>query len=211
MKKLLLTSILTVCLVTSAQGQLFTFDDGSLPDGSGNAAVSEYMTTGYGSTVLVEDGQVGDWSTWDPDWPGIANDDDYLRCVVGTGDLEFRFEEVAISGVGGDAYVFSQISGYDFYVRGYDDTYGGNWEYPDSSALVLEQGYYAGSAGTNPFTFDLTFDSPVSLLVFSGYSGSGAHNFGIDNLMVTPVPVPGAVLLGMLGLSVAGVKLRKRA
>ncbi len=27
----------------------------------------------------------------------------------------------------------------------------------------------------------------------------------------TPVPVPGAVLLGMLGLSVAGVKLRKRA
>jgi hypothetical protein len=26
-----------------------------------------------------------------------------------------------------------------------------------------------------------------------------------------PVPVPGAVLLGMLGLSVVGVKLRKRA
>jgi len=28
---------------------------------------------------------------------------------------------------------------------------------------------------------------------------------------VTPVPVPGAVLLGMLGLSLAGAKLRKRA
>ena len=28
---------------------------------------------------------------------------------------------------------------------------------------------------------------------------------------VNPVPVPGAILLGMLGLSVAGVKLRKRA
>ncbi len=28
---------------------------------------------------------------------------------------------------------------------------------------------------------------------------------------VTPVPVPGAVLLGMLGLSAAGIKLRKYA
>ena len=33
----------------------------------------------------------------------------------------------------------------------------------------------------------------------------------IDNFQVNVVPVPGAVLLGMLGLSVAGVKLRKRA
>ncbi len=32
-----------------------------------------------------------------------------------------------------------------------------------------------------------------------------------DLASITPVPVPGAVLLGMLGLSVAGVKLRKRA
>ncbi len=34
---------------------------------------------------------------------------------------------------------------------------------------------------------------------------------GIDNVVVSAIPVPGAVLLGMLGLSVAGVKLRKRA
>jgi len=33
----------------------------------------------------------------------------------------------------------------------------------------------------------------------------------IDNFQVSVVPVPGAVLLGMIGLSVAGVKLRKRA
>jgi len=32
----------------------------------------------------------------------------------------------------------------------------------------------------------------------------------IQALQFNPVPVPGAVLLGMLGLSVAGVKLRKR-
>jgi len=33
----------------------------------------------------------------------------------------------------------------------------------------------------------------------------------IDNFQVTVVPVPGAVLLGVLGLSVAGARLRKRA
>lgn len=32
-----------------------------------------------------------------------------------------------------------------------------------------------------------------------------------DLASITPVPVPGAMLLGMLGLSMAGVKLRKRA
>jgi len=34
---------------------------------------------------------------------------------------------------------------------------------------------------------------------------------GIDNVALTPVPVPGAILLGMLGLGAAGLKLRKFA
>jgi hypothetical protein len=37
------------------------------------------------------------------------------------------------------------------------------------------------------------------------------RSFEMDHLQYSPVPVPGAVLLGMLGLSVAGMKLRKRA
>jgi len=35
--------------------------------------------------------------------------------------------------------------------------------------------------------------------------------FEMDHLQYSPVPVPGAILLGMIGLSLAGVKLRKRA
>jgi hypothetical protein len=43
-------------------------------------------------------------------------------------------------------------------------------------------------------------------------TGFTVNNAGRGDLAsITPVPVPGAVLLGMLGLSVAGVKLRKRA
>lgn len=37
------------------------------------------------------------------------------------------------------------------------------------------------------------------------------NRFALDNLTFNPVPAPGAILLGILGLSVAGVKLRKFA
>ncbi len=49
-------------------------------------------------------------------------------------------------------------------------------------------------------------------LRFAEADNMGFFNMGVDNVsvMAEPVPVPGAVLLGMLGLSVAGVKLRKR-
>lgn len=37
------------------------------------------------------------------------------------------------------------------------------------------------------------------------------YNSGIDNVWVQAVPVPGAVLLGVLGLGAAGMKLRRRS
>jgi hypothetical protein len=40
---------------------------------------------------------------------------------------------------------------------------------------------------------------------------SEQYAFEFDNLAAGVVPVPGAVLLGMLGLSIAGIKLRKYA
>ena len=49
----------------------------------------------------------------------------------------------------------------------------------------------------------------AQVLTGSTSLGSGAEV--IDNVAFTPVPVPGAFLLGMIGLSIAGVKLRKRA
>ena len=64
------------------------------------------------------------------------------------------------------------------------------------------------------FEFDLadlgapsgTSWNQLSIIDVGSYPGSG----GADIDAVGIVPVPGAVLLGMLGLSVAGVKLRKR-
>jgi hypothetical protein len=44
-----------------------------------------------------------------------------------------------------------------------------------------------------------------------GFEVNYAGGQGSDNFHISVVPVPGAVLLGMLGLAVAGVKLRKLA
>ena len=41
--------------------------------------------------------------------------------------------------------------------------------------------------------------------------GSGDLQMAYDDISISIVPVPGAVLLGMFGLSVAGIKLRKHA
>jgi len=58
-------------------------------------------------------------------------------------------------------------------------------------------------AGPLSVTVDWNYASNVSL--------NHSESFANFELNYTPVPVPGAVLLGMLGLSVVGVKLRKRA
>jgi hypothetical protein len=74
------------------------------------------------------------------------------------------------------------------------------------SQALGNQGNYLDNAYVNILS-TVAFDR---IELQSGGSG-GTFAFELDNLAVAPVPVPGAFLLGMLGLSVAGVKLRKRA
>ncbi len=62
--------------------------------------------------------------------------------------------------------------------------------------------------------FGVSSDSPISTIRWSSPvtpGGSQQVNTGIDSVQIGVVPVPAAVLLGLLGLGVAGVKLRKRA
>jgi len=77
--------------------------------------------------------------------------------------------------------------------------------------LLLTQG---GSNEQSPVFFGITSDIPITTIRwYEGLeTGSGFNEeTALDNFAVVPVPVPGAVLLGMLGLSVAGIKLRKSA
>jgi hypothetical protein len=69
------------------------------------------------------------------------------------------------------------------------------------------------SMGWTSKEFLFTADTTSTTLKFlSTTSNSGNAGFGpaLDNVSVTPVPVPAAFLLAMLGLGTAGLKLRKR-
>lgn len=61
---------------------------------------------------------------------------------------------------------------------------------------------FLGIVSTTPFT-------AANICMATGLDR--VNGVGIDDTMFAVVPVPSAVLLGLLGLSVAGVKLRKRA
>lgn len=84
----------------------------------------------------------------------------------------------------------------------------------------LSAGIYAGEITTQSLITDpatpLVKDLATFALTFEDLSGFGvgpkvAFGFGTGPDSLHVVPLPGAVLLGMLGLSVAGIKLRKHA
>jgi hypothetical protein len=101
------------------------------------------------------------------------------------------------------------------------------YRWADASPVTLVQGqsYIIGafySDGADWFVTNATID-PVFTLVTdlyrdgapfamptTTYLGSGQGWYG-PNLQAVPVPVPAAVLLGLLGLGAAGLKLRKFA
>ena len=89
----------------------------------------------------------------------------------------------------------------DFYLGG------GSSFYTESLVAVQAggNGVLAISYGTPMLVDKLVFYVP------SGQAYTNNSEFAVAKLDVTPVPVPAAVLLGILGLSVAGVKLRKHA
>jgi hypothetical protein len=67
---------------------------------------------------------------------------------------------------------------------------------------------------TAPFTlFTETFTVPSTTTAQLSFEGIGGDNIGmlLDDVTLSAVPVPAAVLLGLLGLGAAGLKLRKFA
>jgi len=95
----------------------------------------------------------------------------------------------------------------DFYT-GWPDDYDLYW---DASFLGNTQSAYDGwefNFVTTPVTHSLTIDYVNQ---FSGWPTSGGGSYYDLWIDAELVPVPGAILLGILGLGVAGLKLRKFA
>ncbi len=223
MKRLILVFVLTICVVGAAHADPVTFDFdaatiGGTPNigGTANQYVSSYMTGVYGSAVTStgaaawQNAQSEPPAGHDWDWPGKTPYDRWLRAYGASnytqtpGVFQISFDLVPIVEAAADFHVFiDDVQAHDFTVKAYGSNYGDRYD-PSAAALVSEQSW---DSGIGSDSFSLAFSSPVSLLVFSD---GGYYDVAVDNLEVTPVPVPGAMLLGLLGLSAAGVKLRRR-
>ena len=96
----------------------------------------------------------------------------------------------------------------------------GNWASDNAGAIYLNGSPATGTGvttGTGDFgsltAFSITggFNPGTNTLGFQVTNDENPTALLVSDLDLTVVPVPGAVLLGMLGLSVAGLKLRKFA
>ncbi len=98
--------------------------------------------------------------------------------------------------------------------------------YVPVSGVEIENKYFSDESLTSAQNaVDLgwaTWGSPLDGNAADGVGGTGAYRLMfvelpnaegafVDNIESTVVPVPGAVVLGLLGLSAAGVRLRKRS
>ena len=111
-------------------------------------------------------------------------------------------------------YVNSSYVG-DLYA--YDDT-GNPGSDPARSINTFNIGNASGSVTIeiNGTYFDLLHDDAYYGIGYGqfaswGDTASAQHGIRLEGLKLSPVPVPGAVLLGILGLGAAGLKLRKFA
>ena len=135
----------------------------------------------------------GDWvDDWAPGPDGTQGTED---------DLGTFYESGYDNGSGG-TNVITAVDGassfsFDFTVD--SGSWNGGWEF-----LV---------DGSKYETFAYTSSGATGGAWVENFYGDYGNGGGLNGNMGTgyPVPVPGAVLLGMLGLSVAGVKLRKYA
>jgi hypothetical protein len=112
----------------------------------------------------------------------------------------------------------------------FQDNYSGINVDVDAALLTVTQFPVGTDTGTNGWDINISgFDTDIAnvtlisntmvgfswsqisgdALLFSHEYIVGAPAMGTAVFEITPVPVPGAVLLGMLGLSAVGIKLRK--
>jgi len=137
---------------------------------------------------------------------------------------------VTAGGVGGSAYRFEGYdnNGYATLSQTVSTTIGAPYDFSFYSGvhLLASGNILRYSLDSNPVVTvaqsagGFTWEQSSDIFVASGTSAvidfyfetdPGTGTWQIDDVSVNLVPVPGAVLLGILGLSVAGIKLRKSA
>ena len=84
---------------------------------------------------------------------------------------------------------------------------------PATIQIENDDGWTATVLDHDPTTvgfFGVTSSSPITTIRWTTVGG-GIVNTGIDNIQIGVVPTPSGVLLGLVGMSIVGMKLRKYA
>lgn len=123
--------------------------------------------------------------------------------IYGGGDIFFLGENSNLSNY--NARINSALTGLGSSLSIVNDAFDSGWNTATGSQIASDP----YTAGVSTFTYGAPSQVPVVVGGTTLFSGTGGQPFVAYE--VVPVPVPGALLLGILGLSVAGVKLRKRA
>lgn len=199
MKKIVSILLCMICMAGVVQASV-TFDFEGIPSnplnpGSTDVLIGNYMSELYLSTVTTQDMVIG------RDFSG-----NQYAMLSGPIDMEFLFS-TPITSVQFDLAVFGDNvdSMYDFELSAFDAY----------SVQVGSTITFSADRSFNTNSGLITFSAPVSSLVMNDH---GMWDVAIDNLTVetegegsaVPIPAPGAVLLGGVGVCFVGWLRRRK-
>jgi len=217
MRTLLLAAMSLALMASVAMADPIAFDlatiQGMQPvwDAGGTTSTGETATNvgtaiRFAATMQSGDGTTDGWASmgWGYGWPAVL--------AAGLGDL-----------TGYDSYelVFTNTNNSNWFVNLWMNTGWTDAPYNETNQFYQNGWVEIAPGVSTTVVLDLTTVANLNHVTGIGFQvggnmianypyGNNPSNPDVYHINVAPVPVPGAVLLGFLGLGYAGMKLRKR-